>query len=294
MTQQSLSIVIPAFKDSHQLRHCLETLIQSSYADIEIIVVDHAPDDEITRWVSADYPQVTCLRGSPDLWWAGAVNIGIKYALKQGSDFIMPLNHDCYVRKNTIENLLMSLDAGINKIVSPIQFYIHSHKEVVCAYSLFLLGFVTVILPARWCKIIFSNSLLPTGLIIGGRGAIINADIFSTVGYFDEISLPHYCADHDFYLRCKKAGIKLFTCTTAIVEVDDVAEYSGNEKPYHYLRNFKESLLNRSSHRNIKDTWILFTKHLPLKVFAIIGMVLYLVRYSFVYLLNYLSLYLRG
>ena len=293
MAKNKLSIIIPAFKDHHKIRRCLQQLSQSSFTDLNIIVVDHSASNNITRWIRIEYPHVTCLRGSSDLWWSGAMNIGIKYALEGGSDLIMPLNHDCYVRVDTIGNMLNILGDVPDKIIAPIQFHLLRQKEMVCANSLFLLGFPTIVLPGRWCKYFTSEKLVSTGLIVGGRGAIIHADIFKSVGYFDEINLPHYGADHDFYLRCKKSGIKLYTCTNAIVDVDGNTKASGNNDASSCDTGLINSLVNRSSHRNIKDTYYLFSNHYPIPGLAILGMALYVVRYLIVYSVKKISIYFK-
>lgn len=288
MTGKVLSIVIPVFKEQSNLRLCLKSLYKSTYKNFFIIIVDHGCDDAITQWVKREFPDIICLRGSSDLWWSGATNIGVKYALKQGHDLIMLLNHDCYLRKDTIGNLLSS-NNDINKIVAPIQIDIHTKKELVCAYSFFLLGFSTVIPPARWCKSLYSNNLVSTGLIIGGRGVIIDAEVFRSVGLLDEVNLPHYGADHDFYLRCKKSGFKLYTCKTAIVDVDDSVRYSEHTLPDSMGNGIAKNLLDRKSHRNIKDTWTLFSNHFPIPGFAFFGVSLYLLRYFLIFLLSYIT-----
>ncbi|GMR05487.1 MAG: hypothetical protein BMS9Abin25_0062 [Gammaproteobacteria bacterium] len=282
-----LTVVIPAFKDNQQIKHCLQALNQGDFTDFNIVVVDHGESDDITQWITDDFPQVTCLRGSSDLWWTGATNIGIKYAMEMGSKLIMPLNHDCYVRSDTIANILKSSENVTNSIVAPVQFSLRDKNELICATSFFLLGFPTVIFPGKWCKSFSSGNLLSTGLIIGGRGAAIHAETFKAVGYFDEFALPHYGADHDFYLRCKKSGIKLLTCLDATVDVDDNELCQNNKHKSIPSHGYISTLLKRNSHRNIKDTYTLFSRYYPLPGLAILGMALYLIRYSLVYFLRF-------
>lgn len=283
MTDKILSIVIPAFKELEKIKFCLQSLERSSCQNFRTILVDHGKNDDITRWIEHEYPDVICLRGSSDLWWSGATNIGIKYAVKNNSNLIMLLNHDCYVREHTIRDLLSSIDGEINRIVAPVQFDILTRKDLVCANSLFLLGFTTVVLPASLCRVFSTNQQIRTGLIIGGRGAIIHKEIFSSVGLFDEKNLPHYGADHDFYLRCKKYGIKLYTCSSAVIEVDSRKKYTAHEKEEDNKVSFLKSLQDKSSHRNLHDTWFLFSRYYPIPGLAIIGMILYLLRYMVVF-----------
>ena len=93
-----LSIIIPAFSGLDQTRNCLLSLGESHYRDFEIILVDHGASDAISRMAKDEFPRVTCLRGAPDLWWNGESNLGIRYALETGSQWVMLLNHDCFVQ----------------------------------------------------------------------------------------------------------------------------------------------------------------------------------------------------
>jgi len=49
-----LTVVIPAFKDHKQIKHCLQALDQGNFTDFNIVVVDHGESDDITQWVADD------------------------------------------------------------------------------------------------------------------------------------------------------------------------------------------------------------------------------------------------
>ena len=104
--KSKLSVIIPVFSGLDQLKHCLRALTLGDYHDFNIIVVDHGTTDAITNGLSTQFPKVFCLRGSPELWWTGATNLGIKHALAGGSEAVMLFNHDCYVQADTIVKLL--------------------------------------------------------------------------------------------------------------------------------------------------------------------------------------------
>lgn len=287
MDRHEITVVIPAFKDYEQLKKCLLSLYNGGYTGFNLIVVDHGETDVITQWVMREYPQVECLRGTPSLWWTGAINIGIRHALDARSKLIIPLNHDCYFRKDTFTALLSSYSRVSNSIVAPVQHNLLDKKELICATSCFLLGFLTVILPEYWCRKKRSGNLRRTRLIIGGRGALISADIFQSVGLFDEAAFPHYLADHDFYLRCRKQKIGLYTCVNAIVDIDDNARSKAGFENIPQ-RGFIGSLIERGSHRNLMDTNRLFSKYYPIPGFSFLGMSLYLIRYTLVYFYRFI------
>ena len=228
MVKNKLAIVIPAFSGNKQIRCCLESLGKSHYQEFEIILVDHGVNDEISQLAKDEFPWVTCLRGSADLWWSGASNLGIRYALEASSQWVMLLNHDCYVQPETISILLRDLESNENSIIAPVQHILREKRVIIGITSCLLLGFPTIIPPAAWYQFRYRAGLVPTPLIFGGRGVILSAAIFQRVGMLDSEHLPHYCADHDFYFRCKKAGVQLFICRNARVSIDDTMTSSAD------------------------------------------------------------------
>ena len=286
MVNEKLSVVIPVFRGHEQLQSCLESLGHSTFSDFEIIVVDHGNTCKISDWLRSSFPHVNCIRGSSELWWSGATNTGIKHALQNSSSLIMLLNHDCYVRKDTIGTLLTRLHDQENAVVAPAQVNIRTGCETIGATSFFLAGFSTITPPASWYRKLYPGELIPVGLIPGGRGVIIRASVFDKVGLFNEAQLPHYYADHDFYFRCRKAAIKLYVCGDAKVDIDDTMSTLGDMDSELSLANFMDSLRNRRSHRNIKDLSMLFSLHYPVAALARVGVALHLLRYISVYLVK--------
>jgi GT2 family glycosyltransferase len=289
-----LAIIIPAFSGLDQLRHCLQSLGESHYRDFDILLVDHGVSDEISQLARDEFPRVTCLRGSADLWWSGASNLGIKYALEAGSQWLMLLNHDCYIEPETIGILLNNLEKEENSIIAPVQHMLRKKRDIIGITSCFLLGFSTIIPPAAWYRFRSPTGLVPTALICGGRGVILGAATFQRVGLMDEEQLPHYGADHDFYFRCRKAGLKLFICMDSRVNIDDTMTSSADPESDLTLSGFSDALKNQRSHRNIRDLRVLFSRYYPVPGLSGVGVALNTVRFFFVFLGRRLAGLLKG
>jgi GT2 family glycosyltransferase len=286
MVNNKLAIIIPAFSGHKQIKHCLESLYSSHYSDFHAVIVDHGVTDAITRRVNDVFPQTTCKRGSPELWWSGASNLGIRYALESGSKWIMLLNHDCYVHPDTIGTLLKYIENKPNAVIAPAQHFLRSRRDIVGTTSCFLLGFPTLIPPPAWYRLRHSTALVPVSLIAGGRGVVIAADTFHRVGYLDEEHLPHYYADHDFYFRCRKAGLRLLVCREARVDIDDAMTTSADLDTGLSLTQFTTSLKDRDSHRNIRDLQVLFSRYYPIPGLGPLGVALNTMRFFFMYLVK--------
>ena len=276
----NLHIVIPVFNGWEQTEICLNALRASSYRDYEIIIVDHGSTDATKKALPTQYPEVVHVLGEPTLWWTGATNLGIRTATDRGAGTIMLLNNDCYVTPETIERLMAHGQRARGAIIAPVQRdYLSKHVLCTTATTCFLLGFPTVIPPGGARDHLGKEQLLPTNLILGGRGVMIPADVFQRVGMLDEVHLPHYGSDNDFYLRCREAGISLFIAPDSAVEMDQRTTTQASTLGQMDFRKFLNTLTDRRSHRNLRDLTALFKRHYPIKGLHHIGVTLNLLRY---------------
>ncbi|TPQ25502.1 glycosyltransferase family 2 protein [Methylomonas koyamae] len=280
-----LFIVITDFNGFAQTRRCLDALYKSTYKDFTVLVVDHGTTEETRTGLQNDYPCVIRLPGPSSLWWAGANNLGIRFAMDKGADLIMLLNNDCYVTPETIQQLVDNLRNKSGAIIAPIQRDWPTGGIIsINPRHNFLLGFPTI----GGLKSPVGAGLgevISVDLIIGGRGVIIPKHIFSKIGLFNETQLPHYGADHDFYIRVKKK-FALYVSLNAYVDVDPAQTSLAANICEIGFETFIRTLIDRRSHRNIYDISVLFKLHYPLPRFYLTGVVFYYIRYFCVYFVN--------
>ncbi|MGI9318432.1 MAG: glycosyltransferase family 2 protein [bacterium] len=286
-----LYIVIPVFNGWAQTVQCIEQLQNSSFQELKIILVDHGSTDDTKKEIQR-FPDVIHLTESESLWWTGATNVGIRHALRLGATHIMLLNNDCYVVSDTIKVLIKHFYRRIKEnhtevVIAPVQRVHPDGKQLPRNLtSCFLLGYPTLTIPDVFNFTKEENGLKPTKLIIGGRGVIIPAIVFDRVGLFDEDKLPHYGADHDFYLRCSAAGIPLYLAIDAEVQIDQARTTIADNLGSLGLKQYLSTFTSIRSHRNIKDLSTLFAKHYPVKSLYFIGVALNIARYTAMYTLK--------
>lgn len=282
-----LHIVITDFNGFSRTRLCLEAIRAADCPDVTIIVVDHGTTLETREGLAADFPGVVRVQASPSLWWTGATNCGIRHALAAGTEAVMLLNNDCYLAPSALQELLRVHTANPDAIVAPVQReWLDGRLLVITAHSLFLLGFPTLKGPCRLTPALESAGVVPTALIIGGRGAIIPTPLFTLVGLFDEVALPHYGADHDFYHRARAAGVPLLIATRASVALDTRSTTIADVPERLTLAQFRETLSSVRSHQNLRDVAMLFRRNYPLPGLWWVGAWLYTGRYVLFYALR--------
>jgi len=284
MMSDNLFVIIPVLNRWQQTRNCLNRLLCSGHTEVTIIVVDHGSTDGTRPGLESEFPDVIRLPGRSDLWWAGATNLGIREALRRGAKTIMLLNNDCYLLADTMERLSRHHTTAPDAIIAPIQRNMGTGDIITRPMtSCFLLGFPTLLLPGSLYQE-GRPDLAETRLIIGGRGVLIPASVFEKTGLFNETKLPHYGADHDFYLRCREQGIRLCIARDALVEIDENTSTLSRELGRMTAREFIDSLSNRRSHRNIPELTTLFRLHYPIPGLYPLGVTLNLLRYLAVYI----------
>ena len=57
MSNPKVSIIIPHWNGIEVLSECLESLAQTKYSNIEIIIVDNASTDGSSDWISINFPE---------------------------------------------------------------------------------------------------------------------------------------------------------------------------------------------------------------------------------------------
>ncbi len=277
----SVHVVIPVFNGWENTKICLDALTDSSTENLRVIVVDHGSNDGTRENLSRHYPEVRRIGGPPTLWWAGAMNVGIKAAIDDGATQLILLNNDSYVGKDTIAVLLQHAMLSPEAIIAPVQENVEDESVFVpAATTCFLLGFSTLLLPQWLQRKGEQERTLLAPIIMGGRGVLVPKAVFDRVGLFDEGRLPHYGADHDFYLRCRKNGVPLLIATDATVRIDNSRTTLARDYPNMSVRNFIATLRDKRSHRNLQDLASLFRLHYPIKRLYWIGVGLNLARHA--------------
>ena len=100
---------------------CLESIKNLNYPLVKAVVVDNASKNNQAETLEQKFPDAAVLRQSENLGFCGGCNVGIRYALENGANYVMLLNNDTLVPPDLIEKLLAGFDHLENVgAVSPI------------------------------------------------------------------------------------------------------------------------------------------------------------------------------
>jgi len=283
----SLAVVITDYDGSTQTMRCIEALSRSRCRPDLIIVVAHGTSGDTEKLVSARYPDVSVINADSALWWTGATNVGIRVALQNHAQYLLLVNNDSFVTPDTICRLVSISETNPDSVIAAQQRELESKRwEDAGVATCLLLGYTTLRLPFRRHFYHNKNHITRARMIRGCRGVLIPRKVIEQVGLFDETNLPHYGADHDFYLRCREADIPLLIAEDTWVLIDHSRTSLAQRPELLAWHEFTLSLHHIRSHRNLFAMRALYRKHYPVRSLYLLGVALNIGRYVAIYLLR--------
>lgn len=93
----SVAVIVLNWNGTDDTIDCLRSLERIDYARREIVVVDNGSRESPRTRIMEEFPSVTFMQTERNLGYAGGNNVGIRYALSQGHDYVMVLNNDTIV-----------------------------------------------------------------------------------------------------------------------------------------------------------------------------------------------------
>ncbi len=197
--QNSVYILIPVHNRRAITLFLLETLNQSQFLDLyHIVVIDDGSTDGTSEAIAKLYPQVIILKGDGNLWWTGAIVIGMKFAMEKGADFLIWLNDDTIPRPDTLPKLI-AICQNNPRIIASAQCYGDSNL-VTPTYGAQKKRGIAIRLRATPLGSIQACDALSGNLVCFSR------QLVQTIGYPDAKRTPHCQADIIYTYQGKKAG----------------------------------------------------------------------------------------
>jgi len=269
-----VSIIIPIHNGIEYTLKCLDSLNKLDYPNYLIIIIDDGSSDNSSDIILANYPNIKIMKGNGNLWWSGAMNLGIKYALNLGTDFILTLNNDNVVEKNFLKELVKCATENPKSIIASKVYFIDSPKKIRYAGGYFDWKRGKTI-ELHYGEIDHGKfAELKEVEFLGGMGVLIPRSAFYDVGFFDDKNFPQYAGDVDYWLRAKKKGYKILLNPNSIIydHVENSITKNLGKKisPLYILR----ALFSKKSYINLKTQYKFFKRHCP-KKYLIRGFILF-------------------
>ena len=288
-----VSVMIPAWNEGVGVLATIQSLLESSYTNLEVVVVNDGSTDNtdaIVRTFAKEYEKQQFARtGSKNtaprlVYYAcpqnggkgNALNTAIRIA--QG-DILISIDADCIVEKNAVSNFVKHFaDPTVMAAVGNVK--IGNTKKVIgmVQYLEFLFSFY-------FKK---ADSLMNSIYIIGGAAGAFRREVFERVG---DYSTTNITEDIELSVRIQDAGMKINYVADAIIYTEGASDLNGLMKQrLRWKRGRFETFLQ---HRNLffslrkRHNKILTCVLLPLALFAEIQLFLEILFLGFLYIYSF-------
>ena len=123
-----VDIVLLNYKGYTDTSACIKSLRKITYKDYTIIVVDNNSCDGSYERLKEENPDCVILQAGQNKGFSAGNNIGIRYALENGADYVMMLNNDTEVAADFLD--IMVSRANEETVVTPCIYYYSNPHEV--------------------------------------------------------------------------------------------------------------------------------------------------------------------
>lgn len=249
--ERRVTVAIVTYRSKTELPDCIESLLASDIP-VKIVVIDNDSNDgtlELAQQFADRHPSVVAVRSERNLGLAAGNNLVRPYVT---GEFILMLNPDTVVRKDTVSAMvaIMDADPGVG-VVGPTNVYgdgqrFSSYQRSWNLWHVFLWRVLpyslTRALYDKWSR--YEESEV---FYVSGSCLLIRSSVFAAVGGYDPVfflTIEDVC---DLCRRVRDRGYRVvFTPRTEVVhycsrsgeQVPALSLMCGYEGSIHYFRKY--------------------------------------------------------
>lgn len=221
-------VIIVTYKGKQWYDMCFQSLRTSSIP-VQTIVVDNASNDGSIEYIRTHFPEVHIIESRENLGFGRANNLGIRYALDQGCDYVFLLNQDAWIEPETLERLItIHQNHQEYGIVSPI--HLNAEKDAIEKGLLKYLDDWSTTDSSLFNDLFFHRGKdIYESKYVNAAAWLLPRRTLETVGGFDPV-FYHYGEDDNYMQRVHFHKMKIGVCPEAKVVHDTVRRLSKNVK----------------------------------------------------------------
>ena len=202
-------IIILNYNRKEDTCECLNSIKHIDYSNFRTLVLDNGSTDGSVEYLKMNFPWAKLIENHKNLGFAQGNNVGIKYALEKGADYILILNNDTVVSSSFLKDLLevFPKDRTIG-IAGPKILYYHKKDRIWFAGGrIYLWLGNTWHIGNRYKDSPSFQKIIGEGYQTG-CALFIKRETVNKIGLFDP-GYTAYFEDADLCLRAKKKGYRV-------------------------------------------------------------------------------------
>ena len=250
--QPKLAIVILNWNGKKYLEQFLPSVSETSYSNLEIIVIDNGSSDDSVSFLEQNYPSIRIIRLASNTGFAKGYNEGLKQV---EADYYVLLNSDVEVNAGWLQPMVLLLEDDKTIAACQPKLLSFANKKMFeyagaaggwidkFGYP-FAKGRIFDVCEEDHCQY-DDVSLI---FWVSGAAMFIRSSVFHEVSGFDEYFFAHQ-EEIDLCWRIQLAGYKLSSCPQSVV--------------YHVGGGTLPRGNTRKTYLNFRNNLIMLAKNLP-------------------------------
>lgn len=201
--KSKVTIVLVNYNDSRYMEEFFDSIHQQNYENIDVVLVDNASEDNSLIWLKNNEPKATIIALDENVGFGQGCNIGAKWAIDNGAEYILLLNIDTVLKPDLVSKLVEAADSTT---VTTALTYCGARDAQEVWYSGGEIDYET----ANTFQKMYKTDIAEVKEVdfISGCCMMIHRDIFAKVGYFKKEYYLYY-EDTDFCVRLRQHNVKM-------------------------------------------------------------------------------------
>jgi GT2 family glycosyltransferase len=227
-----VAFVILNWNSRQMTAECIRSVLAMDSRGFEIVVVDNGSQDGSLDYLRREFPGIVLFPQERNLGFAAGCNVGMRYALAEGFEYVLIINNDTVVDAHFLSALLDEAQrVPDGAIISPKIYFYDLPDRFWWAGGAFSLSIGIAKHIGR--KQVDAGQYDSPRAIDWATGcaALIRCDALRQVGLFDEILFGNG-EDLDISLRLRRAGYKIWFAPNAKLWHKEGVDYRKNVGEY--------------------------------------------------------------
>jgi GT2 family glycosyltransferase len=246
--QPAVSIIVLNYNGCEDTLACLRSLEHLTYPDVQIIVVDNASTDGSEGAIRAAYPMLTFIQTGANLGFTGGNNVGIRYALEHGADYVMLLNNDTIVAPDFISLLVEAAESNPTiGVVGPMIYYYNNPEQIWSAGGEidWKRGLTTNIGVNEFDQSQFGIEPVQVDFVTG-CALLAKRAVWEKVGLLDDKFFMYY-EETEWCVRAHRGGYEIYLVPMAMVwHKISIEARAASPRTYYYMTRNRLLFLRNS------------------------------------------------
>jgi GT2 family glycosyltransferase len=196
---------------------CVASLARADYPNLLPVVIDNASADDSVAALRARYPELAILRNPTNRGYAGGNNVGLRWALEEGADYVQIINSDTEVTAEMTSEMVRVAESDARiAVVGCRNLLMENPCRLWGAYGILDYGPFVVRTAGqgepdgpRWREVRDADWVI-------GNGYLWRRAALERVGLLDERFFGYH-EDVDWCVRARQAGYRVVYAGTAAI-----------------------------------------------------------------------------